>query len=57
VQLELYTLLNILWYRVAITLLGSLVCKFGQIVGLEFYSVYLVVSAKLLYLLLTFLGR
>ena len=51
-QLKLHSLLYILRNRVAITSFGSLVCKLGQIVGLKLYSVYLVVSAQLLDLLL-----
>ena len=56
VQLKAYSVVDLFRKRVAVALCRALVGQLGQIVGLKLHTVYLVVAAQLLYLLLGILG-
>ena len=56
-QFELHALCHLVGYGVAITLLGTIIGQFCQIVSLELDAVDLVVASQFLDLLLTFFRR
>ena len=55
-KLELDAFLQLGGERGAVTAFRPLVCEFGQVVGLEFYAVELVVASEFLYLFLPLLA-